>query len=595
MSVGRGRGTRPRAGWHLLALLSLAALAPRAQADEPRRLAEWVTPETILYVELPDPARLIERLRSPALRELYNAVPALRKKDAQQKLRELNDGIAFVAKSLDTVSDRLLTDLTSGGAALAVESPKRIALLVRAGDAATLRRAHETILDLARQDARNKKRPDPVQTEVVEGTTIYQFSPEEAHAIVEDALIASNDLGMLKSILERAHGKNADSPCLASDPTWKARRDRLADGTTAWAFANLDQLRKLDPKAFRGKPEDEPGGRMLLGPWFEALQKSPWADLSASWTDARLAGELTLAAPADGFSEALQRFRPPAGQGAATPIEPPGTIASVSLWRDWSAIWEVRDQILPPEALQGLAQLDTFAGQFFGRDFGSGVLGALGTNWRLVVAHQDYDAMSPAPATKLPGGALILGIRPEDEEFAVRLQSAFQTFVGLANLGAAQQKAPPLMLGSEEVEGITLAKATYLPSKDAKPDAEGGMRYNVSPAAAQVDDAFVLSTSVDLARALIRTLKPPASDAAAGAATLRAVVHGAELARLVDLNRDALAMRNMLEKGSDREAAEGEINLLARVLRYAGTGRLEIIDDADAVRVRVGFDLGRTD
>src|SRR5262249_59597288 len=93
----------------------------------------------------------------------------------------------------------------------------------------------------------------------------------------------------------------------------------------------------------------------------------------------------------------------PRGAGAPGLAKPPGTVASLGLWRDLAAVWEARADLLPPEAVQNLAKLDTFAGQFFGgRDFGTGVLGALGTDWRLVVALQDDPAARPGPPLEPP-------------------------------------------------------------------------------------------------------------------------------------------------------------------------------------------------
>ena len=99
----------------------------------------------------------------------------------------------------------------------------------------------------------------------------------------------------------------------------------------------------------------------------------------------------------------IKGYVPGQGKGTAPPLRPPGTIASLSLWRDWATIWESRADLFPPETVQGFAQLDTFAGQFFGgRDFGTDVLGAFDPHWRLVVAQQDYAALKPAPDVKLP-------------------------------------------------------------------------------------------------------------------------------------------------------------------------------------------------
>ena len=223
--------------------------------------------------------------------------------------------------------------------------------------------------------------------------------------------------------------------------------------------------------------------------------------------------------------------------------------------------------------VQGLAKLDGVAGQFFGgSDFGTGVLGALADDWRLVVALQDYSAMKPVPDVKLPAFALIVDLKPDDDDFAQRLKVAFQSFIGLANLGAAQSKSPPLELVSETVEGVTIATSRYmLPKVAPDPKEPVHQRHNFSPSAAQVEDHFILSSSLGLARDLVRALKAARRPEEP---TLLTDADGRELARLVELNKPRLVMQNMLEKGHDKAQAESEIGVLIQLLRYLGRGRL---------------------
>ncbi len=591
-AAGTGEMARVGIAWLVLGL----GLAAPAWSGEAPKAAGWVDAGALAYVELVRPEALIDRALSPEIRGFLKAVPGLEDQLDKAEVRQLRVAADLVGNLLDVKVETAVRDLTAGGVVLALEGeekPDRIILIVTPRDRELLGRAHEKILELARSDARDKKKDDPVQRHEHRGVAVYQFSPAEAHAIVDDALVVTNGLETLKTIIDRAKGQGGHTP-ITGDAAWKGRRGAIGDDAVAFAFARLDRLRKLDPDKFGGKERD-PGAVLLLGAWYEALLEGPWASASLTWTDAKFAADLTVAAPPDGYSEAMKTFLPPEGQGAAPLVKTPGAILSVSLWRDLSAAWEVRDRLLQPEQLQGLAQLDSFAGQFFGgRDFGTGVLGALRPDWRIVIANQDFAAIKPNPDTKLPAFALLASLDPEDEEFAVRLQSAFQSFVGLVNLGAAQTKAPPLMLGSEELDGVTISKGTYLPQKQAdSKEAPGDPRFNFSPSAAQVDDTFVLSSSLGLARELVKALKPGDASPSADAPrpTLVAEADGAELARLVEMNRDRLAMNNMLEKGNTKPAAEAEIDLLARLARYLGRGRLTIQDGPDGVHAALSFDL----
>ena len=221
---------------------------------------------------------------------------------------------------------------------------------------------------------------------------------------------------------------------------------------------------------------------------------------------------------------------------------------------------------------------------------------------RLVIATQDYDAMTPKPDVRLPAFALVLDLKPDDPDFAQRLKVAFQSFVGLVNLGAAQSKAPPLELGSEEFEGVTIATSHFVLPKptgnketDKAPEPAAAepvhLRHNFSPSAVQVGDHFVISSSKGLARELVKALKAPAGKPED--ATLVAEADGPTLATLIDLNKTRMAMQNMLDKGNDRRKAEDEIALIAALLRYLGHGRGTVQDAPDATRVGLEFTLGK--
>lgn len=588
-----------------LGLWAATAVAAACGADAPPA-ARWVAADALAYVEVLRPEALIDRALSPEVRELLKAIPGLGEQLGKKEVKDLAAVADFVATSLETTAEQAVRDLTAGGIVLAVEGesgPERVVLVVTPRDPAFLERAHAKLVELARSDARTKGNPNPVKTAEHRGVTAYSVGPQEAHALLEGSLVVANGGEALKAVIDRVRGESKVTP-ISEAEEWRSRRSSLGPDAVAFAFARLEALRKIDPERF-GTEKPDGGATFLLGAWYETARKAPWVAACLGLEGDRLSAEVVLPRPADGLDGPLRAFLPGPGRGAAQAVEVPGAILSVSLWRDLSAVWEVRDQILPPETLQGLAQLDSFAGQFFGgRDFGTGVLGALRSDWRLVVANQDYDAMDPKPDTKYPGFALLVGLDPDDREFSVRLQAAFQTFIGLVNLGAAQQKAPPLMLGSEQFEGVTISRGAYLaveaPARDesrpgkGKADAKSydaaGQRFNFSPSAAEVEHTFILSSNVALARALITSLRSeraaPASDA-----TLVAEADGAQLARLVEVNRESLATQNMLQKGNARAAAEAEVDLLARLLRYLGHGRFTVHDGPDASRFAVEFRL----
>jgi hypothetical protein len=575
----------------------MLAVVPSVAAEAPA--ARWIAADAAVYIEVARPAALLDTVMRPQVQGALRALPPVQRYFEGGSYRTLRMVADVVAEKLGTTSELALRRLTAGGVTLAIEGapggPPRAFLIVTPDEADFGSRAIDTVVDLARQDAANKGKPDPVKSAEYRGVRGFELG-KVVLAQVDGSLVFSDRSDTLRMLVDRVRDGLKERGAIADDADWKERRARVGPETLAWAYARLEKLRALAPGQFQ-VPERLPAQlTFLFGSWLEALRTAPWIEATVGASDQRLAASVVLPVPPAGFREPLKGFVPPRGSGAPALLNPPGTIAHLSLWRDLSAIWEARSELFQPEAQQGLAKLDTFAGQFFGgRDFGSGVLGALDPRWRLVVAHQDYESLSPRPDLKLPGFAIIADVNPDDDEFSQRLKVAFQSFIGAVNLGAAQKGQPPLEQGSEVFEGTTIATAHFMVTKaeaagNSGPDqvkAAIHPRFNLTPSMAQVENHVILSTSVGLTRALITALKAPA---AATDATLLVEADGPTLAHLVTLNRNRLIMQNMLDKGQDQATAETEVDQLARLLRSLGRGRLSVADGAEALR----FDLGLT-
>ena len=611
------RGACPAFWLAAVSATAIAVLVPSVRAESDAIAADparWIAPDAVLYLEVPRPELVIDRLTDPRIQDYFRVLPAYRKFLDGPSFNQIRAVAGLIAGRLDTTWDRGLRNLTGGGILAAVEAEAgkepRIFLVITPNDAGLLERARRVILEMVRGDAATKKKPDPVKTVEHRGVTIYAAAGPQggAAAIVGGRLVVSNSVDNLKRLLDRALASRksagagssaAVGSTLADQPDWKRQRDRLGTDAMAWGLARLDRLRQVDPHRFAPKDKGNTGIVLLFGSWYESLLKAPWIAANLRWTDSELAARVELPVPPGGYPGPVKGYVPVAGQGTAPPLHPPGTIASLSLWRDWATIWESRAELFAPEVVQGLAQLDSFAGQFFGgREFGADVLGAFDPHWRLVIAEQDYEALKPAPDVKLPAFALVAELESADGDFAQRLKVAFQSFIGLFNIGSAQQKAPLLELGSEEVEGVTIATTRYMiPRSTSAPSVTPHQRYNYSPSAALAGKFFILSSSTHLARALVKELKSGGGDRTIEGgtqATLAVEADGPELARLLERNRPRLVMQTMLKQGETKGKAEQRVDLGLALLRYLGQARLLVRDGAEATRFELSIQLAKT-
>ena len=582
-----------------------------------RRAAAEIDHRPMVCLEVPHPEILIDRLTEPRIQKYLGVLPQYRKFLEGDQFRQLEAVVDLVAAQVGTTWDRGLRDLTGGGILLAVEADPgqepRVYLLMTPKDMPLLERTLQVLLKLVREDAKNKAKPDPVRTSDHKGVVVYAVGGGDkgaAYAIISGKLAISNSPNNLMRLIDQhleipssgdSGGAGKTRPALTritDQPEWKAMRDRQGADVVAWGYADLDKLRTLDAKRFTLPEKGDTGIVLLFGSWYEILRQANSIKASVRWSATELGATLELPVSKQGRPATVKGYVPDGVHGSAPLLHPPGTIASLSLWRDWATIWESRAELFAPETVQGFAQLDTLAGQFFGgREFGPDVLGAFDPHWRLIVADQDYSGLKPEPDPKVPAFALVAELNAPDDDFAPRLKIAFQSFVALTNVDAAQKKAPVMELGSEQVEGITIATTHFLVPRTSAPASEQALqRYNYTPAAGQVGKYFILSTSTGLARSLVKELKAASDPRTAPAeekATAILEADGPVVARYLERNRSRMVMQTMLKQGETKEKAEQRVGLNLELLRYLGHGRLVVRDDPDATRFQVKLDLSK--
>ena len=611
----RGRpldACRVSAGLFVLALASFAS--PSATAGiEPSSTdaARSIAANAVVCVEIPQPDRLIDRGTDPRFQDYLKVLPQYQKLLKDPKFGELRAVVNLIATQLDTTWDQGLRELTGGGITAALEADPgqepRAYVLITPKNKKLLERANQVLLKLTRQDAKDKGKPDPVKIRDHRGVVVHVLGDDKgvAYGLVAGKLAIANSVKNLERLIDRMVAMAAKSgepavtgkasfASLAERAEWKTLKEKQDADSLAWGFADMDRLRQLDPKRYGSSNQPDTGVIVLFGSWFQAIQKAPWLTASIRWSHTELGAAIDLPVPKDGRAPAYKGYVPGSGKGAAPLIQPPGTIASLSLWRDMETFWESRADLFPPETVQGFAQLDSLAGQFFGgREFGTDVLGQFDPHWRLVVAQQDYAALKPQPDVKYPAVAIVAELDSADSDFGERFKVAFQAIIGISNVDGNQKKAAALELGTEEVEGIKLATARYMiPRHSASATAVPSPRYNFTPATAQVGKYLIFSSSVGLARNLIKELKSK-TGAADGSETAVLEADGPELARLLEINRSRLAMQLMLGRGETKEKAEGQVELGLALLRSLGHGRLVIRDDPGATRIQLKLQLAR--
>ena len=586
------------AAWTWLLILAETIHSARAEPPIPEA-SRWVSADALIYVEWHRPDTLLDRLEDPWLQARLNAFPGYAQAFSNNaELIQARRIAELVAAQVGVTWREGLADLVRGRAVIAFDLEgfqPVLTIIVKPKDDAVLRRTLQVILQGMQDDARSKGNPDPVRQSTRDGVTIYALNDQAAYAVHQGHLLISNGVQPLSILLDRVSGRApARFKTMADSSSLRERRAGLPDDAIIFGMVNLERLRAFNPRAFE-LPADQvnPLLSILFAPWVESARKGNWVAAHLVWTPEHLELGVNLATPPNGYDPVFASLVPESKQGAATPLSPPGAIASLSLRRDLAEVWKNRVTLLPPETLQGLSQLDATTGVFFGgRDFENGVLAALGSDWRIVAARPAPFAQDqPRPDVTLPSFALVGGLNPQDKDFPLRLELGFQSLVGILNLQANMNQTPPLLMSLERDGNVSMTTTRFMPPAPGAPppdDAVVPVQYNFTPSFASLGDRFVLGSTAPLTRALVEALRDPKASEPSQP-TLVGWIDLNAVADLLAANRDALVAQNMTEQGNDRETAQATIDALTGFVHDLGRFDLSVEDTPNAVRFRLGF------
>ncbi len=548
-------------------LLTLPFLLGAVAAAAPP--AEWphtaaVSPEAYLVLEVPKPRAVLDRLFDPRVVEAVTSHPEYQRRRGEPDFQQVANLVDYFAQRFKTDLQGMLGKLTGGGATLAVGPGEQAMLIVEAEDAAMLKEVHDFFLLIARTEAGKQGQPDRVKSAEYRGISGWSFAPQQAHAIVGNRLLVTNDPKALTAAIDRIVDAGASS--IAAQPRYRQARKAFAQVPAATIFARADVLKAMPQLQAALDQESNPLLTLLLAPLVQTFEQADWLAVGLDAADTTLTvnvatdGRSADAGSPGGFARPVQ----PDG-GALPPLAVPRQIASVSFHRDLHKFYAAKDDLFP-QRTSGLIFFENMMGIFFtGRDLTDEVLAELTPDVRLVVAGQEYPPELGTPNPQLPGFALVFRMR-RPAKFAPVAEEAWQKALGLINFTRGQQAEPGLILDRPVHAEVKYTMAAFAPPAEAD-RTPADVRFNFQPAVAMPGDWLILSSTDGLAKDLIDALGREAKAEAAAVAGAHSIAQldGKALAALLRANRESLVLNNMVEKGHGRPEAEGEIATLLAV------------------------------
>lgn len=537
---------------------------------------QWIPQDAAIVLELSEPRALLEVFTNDKATAAVTALPLYKEQASKPKFKEFLNIINFIEVTLDTDWRTGLAKLTGGGITFAVCPEDTVLLIIDAEDEHMLERLHEFFLNIARAEAEKKGQSNQVASTEYDGVTAWTFNGEEAHAIIGKRLVFANRSEGLKAVLKlRAEAKGAS---LVSNTTYQAAKRAAGPDVIATVFTNLKPLMQL-PKVAQllEQQRNNPLAALSFAGIVEAVRDSNWLALGLHVEDSKLVFRASVdgktVAPTSPAAFALPG-KP--GEGVLPNVSVPRRIAALSLYRDLHQFYAAKDDLFP-DRTSGLIFFENMMGIFFsGRDLTSEVLAETRPEIRIVVAEQEYDPAMGTPQIKLPAFAAILRLR-RPEQFNEVAEEAWQKAVGLINFTRGQQALPGLIIG-RPIQGETQFTVAAFSTVEIEDKTKLDQRFNYRPALAMPGEYLILSSTDGLARDLIDALSRETEHTAKPFAETHSLVEidAAQLASILEANRETLVRGDMVKKGSTQEEAETGIDMLITVVKFVDHVKLSI-------------------
>jgi len=570
-----------------MALAAPLFRVPFATAQSPppnqRRPIDVLPETTAIYLEIADPATLVDRAMSHPLRAQIEQLDDVQRAMRRPQFLAAKMGLAFVETQLGKNWQEIIHAVAGKGLYVGVDAAtKGVVVLLHAEDEEFLSRAAGTVLNLANQDAKNKKHPEPFQLGEYRGHKTADYSGGVI-ARVDDWLVVSNQRPLAQQVVDRLIDGGEHS--LADAAAFAARYETRRSSDAAWAFVDLNVLRQagVAPQLYRGQTDD-PGVELLFGGILDVISKAPHATAALTIVDGDVALDVTAPLEHTALDPHREFFfgQDAVGQAPA-PLLPGNLVANVVSYRDIAGWWLSKEDLFEENVIARLAQADSQLSTIFGGvDFGKEVLGALEPGIQIVATRQPHEHQ---PDVVLPAFAAVARLSDPDQSQR-RFRIAFQSLVAFVNIDAGSKGLPQLDVETIAGQHSTITTATYAVDESAT---KGLIQYNFSPTLVFHDHYMIVSSTRELGEELAALAA--ASTATSDGPNTRLTIDAGALRDVLRDNRQALITNHMLEQGSDQKEAESQIDAVLALMGFVERLNVELAYEADELRLAARLEL----
>jgi hypothetical protein len=541
----------------------LDCVPPSAQvvlvSDSPRKLAEAVTGLAALQT-----AKTL-----PQYRAVYDS-PAARRAFAL---------LALFEKELGARWPELLDRLAGGGVAFGqqfADDPAPAVLVLQGKDADEVKRATDLILKTTEDELARRGATGAVKRFEVHGCAAVKVGDFYAARAGATTFVSTSETMLTDAVRLTTIDR-------AKSPERRARRETfrlLPEGALAWLWLDFASVKRSKAsKDFFDATRKDFLQTLVVGGTIDCLKRSDFvaAGLYKEPTGFRLS--VRLPAGRSGFPAEYQLHVPPDGEpGSLALLEPPGTIYAHSFHLDVAHLWANRKTLLNDEIRGNLEMADKNVSKVLPGSVNFGELLAMwGPHHRIVVASHDAPPYKTEPGQRFQAFGYVGAGR--DPKFVAAVEPALRAAGLVATLKF------DLKMTELTHEGVGIVAYRFPENKDLADDPEG-IRYNLEPCFAVVNDRLVAATTVELCKKLITALKNGRAEKPR-AAVLRGRFSATGAAQALAALPDPAVTDAILSRGIGLDDARKDVAALVAWVKTLGAVRVEL----DIAEKEYRFDL----
>jgi hypothetical protein len=390
--------------------------------------------------------------------------------------------------------------------------------------------------------------------------------------------LISNQADSLNAGIDRARKPGSDS--VQAHKSLQDCKKLVGPKAAAWLWFDLATAKtRQETKDFFENSRKEIVQTLLFGSTVDAARRADYVAAALY----RKPNGYTLSVRMPALRRELDTFMqlhvPKAGMGTKPLLEPPGVIASHSLYLDLGHAWKNRVAMMPDETARkelekGVADISKIIP---GASLGD-ILEKTGPYHRIVMAHTGEKLYSKEPGQPIPPTAYVLSLR--DPTIGTTLEGLLRAGGLLAGFQTGWT------MSDETFDGVKIVSYKFPEKGEPKFDDPENLRFNAMPSFARVGDSLVVGSTPGIVKALIPILKKETADAGSRE-VLRFKVYAQGAAEVLKAYPDAAISDALLQQGITLKEARAQIQDLAQWLSTLGHVGIAIDHGDDAWR----FDL----